>query len=247
VVRASGPETASFLAAQADQAIAIAPAATITQLVSSPNPSAAGQTVTFTATVTSSAGPVTTGSVTFREGSTVLAGPIALGPSGTAVFTSAALGTSDHTIVADYAAATDFAASTGSVAHTVSAATTYYTFTGFFAPIDMPSDGVTVWNTANAGQAIPVKWQITIGGVAVSDPGSFQGVFSYSVSCSTGAGSIETAIEEYATGNSTLTYNGDGNWQYNWKTAKSYAKTCRVMFVKFNDGTNSPLAYFKFK
>jgi len=65
--------------------------------------------------------------------------------------------------------------------------------------------------------------------------------------CATGAGNIETAIEEYAPGNSTLTYKNDGNFQFDWKTPSSYGNTCRVMYVAFSDGNKSPLAYFKFK
>ena len=47
------------------------------------NPSSLGQTVTFTASVVSAAGPVTAGTVTFRRGKTFL-GTVALDGSGTA-------------------------------------------------------------------------------------------------------------------------------------------------------------------
>jgi hypothetical protein len=54
-------------------------------------------------------------------------------------------------------------------------------------------------------------------------------------------------VEEIAAGASGLQYVGDGYWQYNWKTPKNYADTCRVMVVEFNSGALSPAAKFKFK
>jgi hypothetical protein len=48
-------------------------------------------------------------------------------------------------------------------------------------------------------------------------------------------------------GGSGLQYLGNGNWQYNWAVPKNYANTCRVMSVKFSDGSTSPAANFKFK
>jgi hypothetical protein len=105
----------------------------------------------------------------------------------------------------------------------------------------------TVWNKATAGQAIPAKWRLTLNGVPVSSPSSFVGLYSYEVSCSTGIGDIEDAIEEYAPGGSTLIYDGDGNFHFNWKTPTQYKNSCRVMYVSFSDGSVSRLASFKFK
>ncbi|HEV3139193.1 MAG TPA: Calx-beta domain-containing protein, partial [Vicinamibacterales bacterium] len=75
-----------------------------TLLTSSANPSAFGQGVTFTATVTTSSGAFATdGTVTFKEGATVLAGPTAVG-SGRVSFTTSALSLGLHTITASYTA-----------------------------------------------------------------------------------------------------------------------------------------------
>jgi hypothetical protein len=115
-------------------------------------------------------------------------------------------------------------------------------FYGFFQPID---NGIV--NIGKAGQAIPVKWRLLEYGVPVSDPASFDFLYSYRVSCSGFAGNPAEAIEEYAPGNSGLQYQGDGNWQFNWKTPKSYAGTCRAMYVEFSNGTTSPIVYFEFK
>ena len=121
-----------------------------------------------------------------------------------------------------------------------------YAFEGFFSPIDM-STSTTVWNQANAGQAIPAKWRLTLGGLPVASGASFVGLFSYEVNCSSGAGDIVDAIEEYAPGASGLIYDGDGRFHFNWKTPKTYANKCRAMYVSFSDGSSSPVASFKFK
>ncbi len=77
-------------------------AATSTAVTASLNPSFTGNSVTFTATVTSGGSPVTTGTVTFKEGSTVLQGPVGLDASGQASFTTSSLGEGRHRITANY-------------------------------------------------------------------------------------------------------------------------------------------------
>jgi hypothetical protein len=116
-----------------------------------------------------------------------------------------------------------------------------YKFTGFFSPVDM-----TVTNVAKAGQAIPFKWRLTdANDVPVDDPASFAGFFSSVLACS-GAEPTD-AIEEEAAGNSGLQYNGDGYWQFNWKTPKTYANTCHAAYVLFNSGATSPVVKVQFK
>ena len=116
-------------------------------------------------------------------------------------------------------------------------------YAGFFEPIDN-----NLVNVAKAGQAIPVKWRLTDGnGILISDPASFVGFYSFSVSCGDFFGNPADAIEEYAAGASGLQYKGDGNWQYNWKTPKTYFGQCRNMYIKFSNGATSPVAKFKFK
>jgi hypothetical protein len=117
-----------------------------------------------------------------------------------------------------------------------------FTFAGFFAPVD----NRPVLNMANAGQAIPVKWQLTLNGVPVSDPSSFVSLTSYNVNCGTLDGNPASAVEEYATGSSGLQYLGSGNWQFNWKTPKTYANTCRAMVLTLSYGSTH-IADFKFK
>lgn len=76
---------------------------TVVSLVSSQNPSTVGQSVTFTATVTSSAGGGVppTGTVTFNDGSTFLGAPT-LNGSGVATFTTSTLTNGVHQISAVY-------------------------------------------------------------------------------------------------------------------------------------------------
>jgi hypothetical protein len=86
-------------------------AATSTSLASAINPSAVGQSVTFTAIVTSSTGAIPTGSVTFKDGNTSL-GTGTLDATGTASFSTTTLAAGSHAISGAYAATTNFAAST---------------------------------------------------------------------------------------------------------------------------------------
>lgn len=96
------------------------PAPTSTVVMSSPNPSAAGQPVTFTATVSTSGGfAVTEGTVIFKEGATPLSGPLPLNSAGEAVFTTSTLGAGSRTIVAEYSGSGNFQPSQGSVTQIV--------------------------------------------------------------------------------------------------------------------------------
>lgn len=116
-----------------------------------------------------------------------------------------------------------------------------YRFEGFFSPID--NDLV---NSAKAGQSIPAKWRLTdANGSPIADPSSFVGLYSSQNLCS---GGLPTdAVEEDAAGSSGLQYDGDGYWQFNWKTPKDYASTCRSMYVLFDSGQTSPAVKFQFK
>ncbi len=120
--------------------------------------------------------------------------------------------------------------------------TATYTFCGFFSRVDNPP----VINTAKAGQSIPVKWHLTLNSAPVSDPSSFVSLTSYSVNCGTLIGNPLSAVEEYAAGSSGLQSLGNGNWQFNWKTPKTYANTCRIMVLTLSDGSTHT-ADFKFK
>ncbi len=87
-----------------------------TTVSSSANPSAPGQSVTFTATVSSNVGStistVPTGTVTFKDGATTIGTGTLNG--GQATFTTTALAEGNHTITAAYAGDSNFNASTSS-------------------------------------------------------------------------------------------------------------------------------------
>jgi hypothetical protein len=118
-----------------------------------------------------------------------------------------------------------------------------YAFEGFYSPVDNEAT-----NDAKAGQAIPFKWRLTdANGEPISDPASFVGLYSYPISCDVLTGSSADAVEEYAAGDSGLQYNGDGYWQFNWKTPKTYASTCRAAYLAFNSTLTSPVVGIKFK
>lgn len=121
--------------------------------------------------------------------------------------------------------------------------TVTYKFVGFHHPVDMHN-----WvNIAKAGKIIPLKWRLTdAAGNPITNASSFTGLVVNTVNCSTFAGKPTDAIEVYVH-SSGLTYLGNGYWQYNWQTAPSSVNTCQTVYVTFNDGTQSPIARFKFK
>ena len=119
--------------------VATKPGATATALTSSPNPSAAGQPVKFTAEVTAlipvtpladravhargvhasqtqlpPGSPPFAGSVTFKDGTTVLA-VVKVHPDGSATFTAVALSPGRHAITATYAGDPNYLPSTSAV------------------------------------------------------------------------------------------------------------------------------------
>jgi hypothetical protein len=85
---------------------------TTTTVSSSANPSVFSQSVTFTATVTSSGG-TPTGTVTFKDGTTTL-GTSNLDGAGHATFTTSTLAVASHSITAAYNGSTNFSPSTSS-------------------------------------------------------------------------------------------------------------------------------------
>lgn len=90
--------------------------ATATALTSAPNPSTVGESVTFTATVSSSSG-TPTGKVVFKNGGATLATvPLT---NGVATFSTSALTKGKHKITAGYSGSQGFAPSSGSVIQAV--------------------------------------------------------------------------------------------------------------------------------
>jgi hypothetical protein len=154
-------------------------------------------------------------------------GPVANG----AAIDTATVGTKTFTVNA-----ADTAGNPATLTHTYQVV---YGFTGFFQPIDN-----TLPNSAKASQSIPVKWRLTdAAGNPISDPASFVSLTSSVTSGS--CGMTADAIETYS-GSSGLQYLGDGYWQFNWKTPKSYAGQCRTMTLNLNDSGPGHSATFIF-
>ena len=95
---------------------------TITTIGSSDNPSAPGQDVTFTATVTSGGFALPLGSVNFSEGGVPLGPPVALDAAGHAELTTSALTAGTHLIQADYLPAAGYDPSADSLIQAVGSA-----------------------------------------------------------------------------------------------------------------------------
>ena len=94
-----------------------------TAMVSSLNPSTFGQSVVFTASVTSTAGGTPTGTVTFSDGPNVLAAVLL--NNGQAALSISSLGASSHSIVASYGGSATYQSSVSTkLAQTVQTANT---------------------------------------------------------------------------------------------------------------------------
>jgi hypothetical protein len=124
--------------------------------------------------------------------------------------------------------------------------TVAYNFAGFSAPVDRPN----TMNVSKAGQAIPLKWRLTDAlGHPITDLTGVT-VKAVAMNCD-GSGAVDP-IEEYATASTSGLLNlGNGNYQYNWKTATAFAGTCKSVSLVFGSGALSyiegPHAFFSFK
>lgn len=172
----------------------ITPFASTTTVTSSQNPSLPGQSVTFTATVTSPGG-TPTGSVQFFDGATPIGGAVALNGAGQATINTSSLSTASHTISVQYAGASvgagggGFAASTGNMTGNPQVVTNTATWDGSASSdwntaanwnvnvvpgttnsINLPSAGVTnqpnlsLANTTVADLTVGANRTLTIGG-----------------------------------------------------------------------------------
>ena len=104
-----------------------------------------------------------------------------------------------------------------------------YGFEGFLPPVDN-----TNLNLVKAGRLIPLKWRLTdANGASVTNLTAVQ-VSVTSLSCPSGT-STDT-IEEDAAGSSGLQNLGEGYYQFNWQTPKSYATSCKTMQLDLGEG-----------
>ncbi|HEV2915784.1 MAG TPA: Ig-like domain repeat protein [Pyrinomonadaceae bacterium] len=102
-------------AASVSQSFSIAKATTTVSLSSSVTPSDLGQSVTFTATVSSAAG-MPTGTAQFKIDGSNAGAPVALNASGVATFNTTALAAGSHTLAVNYGGDGNFNVSTATLA-----------------------------------------------------------------------------------------------------------------------------------
>jgi hypothetical protein len=111
IIAQYGGDANNNTSASAPVTVTVAQATTITALTASANPATVGDSITFTATVTSSSGTVPTRSVTFNDGSSAL-GPGTLNSSGVATYSTSSLAAGSHSITAVYSGDANNAVST---------------------------------------------------------------------------------------------------------------------------------------
>ena len=117
-------------------------------------------------------------------------------------------------------------------------------FQGFFSPVDP----LPIVNVAKAGSAVPLRWRIVdANGQPVTNASHFVSVTSTIFGSCSG---VSDTIESYS-GGSGLQYLGNGNWQFNWKTQKTWSGSCREVVLNLADGTPGGRGYvaarFSFK
>ena len=117
-------------------------------------------------------------------------------------------------------------------------------FHGFFQPVDNGA-----WNGAQAGSAIPVKFDLNGNqGLNIFAAGYPKVTL---VACPSASAPVDTIEETVAASNSGLQYDSTANppigqYIYVWKTDKAWAGTCRRLDVQFIDG-QAKSALFQFK
>ena len=139
-----------------------------------------------------------------------------------------------------HCSATDLHTNTANGSFTV---TVNYNWTGFFSPVDNPTSTSFNWNSAKAGQSIPMKFRLSGNqGLSVLD-----GAPKVTpVACPNASIPLD-AIEEYAvTANNGLTYDATADqYNYVWKTQSTYVNKCYKFDMLLKDGSHHE-AYFKF-
>ncbi|HUF85523.1 MAG TPA: PxKF domain-containing protein, partial [Acidimicrobiia bacterium] len=116
---------------------------------------------------------------------------------------------------------------------------TTWNFFGFTEPVDNPD----VLNVVQAGQAVPLKWRLLDASGAPVTTLTDATIKVASIECS---GTTSDKLEEVAAGGSGLQNLGDGYYQLNWKTPKSYAGSCKMLKLDLGEGvTRNALMKFK--
>jgi len=183
-------------------------ASSTTGLGSSPNPSTYGQSVTFTATVTSSAG-TPTGSVTFKDGAATL-GTGSLNGSGQATFSTSSLGVGPHSsITAVYSGDANFSTSTSSaLSQTVNQASSTTGLNSSSNPSSL-GQSVTFTATVTSGDTGTVNFKDGANSITGCAAATISGTTATCATSALGTGSHSI----------TAVYSGDTNYTGSSSTA----------------------------
>ncbi len=189
-------------------------APTTTTVASSQNPSTVGQSVTFTATVTSTTPGNIAGSVEFFDGATQISNPILL-TNNQAVLATSSLTQGTHSITARFFAGPVYAASTSAVlSQVVNAAGSAATSTSVSSSLNPSTVGQSVTFTAT----VTSQTAGTITGTVTFYDGATQ---LGSSPLSSGMATYQTSSLTAATHSITATYSGDSNFATSTSTALS--------------------------
>jgi uncharacterized repeat protein (TIGR01451 family) len=187
-----------------------------TTLQSSANPSAVGQSVTFTATVTGS-GTTPTGTVTFMDGSTTLA-TVALNSSGSAAYTTSALLAGSQSITASYSGDNNYGASAASLQQSVQWTTT----TRLQSNLNPSTYGQQVILTATVSSS---SGSAATGSVTFNDGATVLGTPALN---SSGVATLKTAPRQLATGSHSITAVYGGSSSYMGSTSSSLTQVVNI-------------------
>jgi CSLREA domain-containing protein len=150
----------------------IAKAETATAVSSSANPSTSGQSVTFTATVTSAAG-APTGTVQFKVDGTNLGSPVALNASGTASVSDSTIPLGMHTVTAVYGGDANFNTSTGTLSGSQAVVPTVSMLDTFKPETDEPNE-TTLGVQLSAAVNFPVTVKYATSDGTATSPSDYQ-------------------------------------------------------------------------
>lgn len=150
---------------------------TLETLISSLNPAAFGQSVTFTAQLTTTSG-IPTGSIQFLDGTTPLSTQT-VSSTGSASFSTSSLAVGSHTITANYVATGSFSASTASLTQVINGYATTTTLSCLPNPIDVSNTSVFAATVTSANGTPTGSIAFTDNGAALATQGLVSGTTSF--------------------------------------------------------------------
>jgi Bacterial Ig-like domain (group 3)/Abnormal spindle-like microcephaly-assoc'd, ASPM-SPD-2-Hydin len=188
-------------------------ATTLATIASSLNPSTVGQSVTFTATITSTTPGTPTGTVTFLDNGNALGAPVALS-AGKAMFTTTSLAQGNHSIFCMYSGDATFAPATSSGIGQMVEATSS---TAVVSSVNPSSVGQTVVFTATVSSTAP--------GTITGNIVFFDGASQISNPVSISGGSASLSISSLTQGAHSITAQYSGNPSYAVSTSPAITQT----------------------